>query len=83
MKHSINKPVTITSVGFGKDLSPVPRQMEYEGRLYTFVDRGISCVVRRGEALTRTLTLSDGQQRFHLRGDMHHGIWTLLSMSTI
>lgn len=80
MKNSINKTVTITSVGFGKDLSPVPRQMEYEGRLYNFIDKGITCVVKKGNELSRILTLSDGKQDFRLRNDSRHGVWTLLAV---
>ena len=80
MKNSINKTVTITSVGFGKNLSPVPRQMEYDGHLYDFIDKGITCVVKKGNDLSRILTLSDGKQRFHLRNDTRRGVWTLLAM---
>jgi len=81
MKNSINKTVTITSVGFGKDMSPVPRQMEYEGHLYNFIDKGITCVVKKGNELSRILTLSDGKQDFRLRNDSRHGVWTLLAVS--
>ena len=80
MKNSINKTVTITSVGFGKDLSPVPRQMEYDGHLYNFIDKGITCVVKKGNELSRILTLSDGKQDFKLRNDSRHGVWTLLAV---
>jgi hypothetical protein len=80
MKNSINKPVTITSVGFDKDLSPIPRQMEYDGHRYNLTDRGITCVVKRGNSLSRILTLSDGRQSFRLRNDMRCGVWTLLAV---
>lgn len=81
MKNFINKTVNITAVGFGKNLSVIPKQMEYEGDLYNLIDSGVTCVVKSGDHLSRILTMSDGSKRFHLRNDAKHGIWTLLSMS--
>lgn len=77
----INKPVTVTAVGFKKNLSAYPRQMEFEGTTYNFVDAGLSCVVRHGERIAQIMTLSDGSRQFRLRSDNRGGIWTLLTMS--
>lgn len=81
MKTSnINTPVTITSMGFGRDLRAIPRRMEYDGRTYDFVDAGLRTVIRKGEAIAQILTLSDGISNFRLRSDNRGGSWTLLSI---
>lgn len=81
MNNTINKPVTITSVGFGKNLTVVPRQMEYDGKIYDFVDAGLACVIRHGDRLSRIMTMTDGRKQFRLRSDSRGGIWTLLSIA--
>ena len=77
----INKQVQVTAVGFKKNMSAYPRQMEFEGKTYDFIDAGLRCLVRRGRRLSQILTLSDGHQQFRLRSDNHGGLWTLLSVS--
>lgn len=77
----INKPVQVTSLGFKKNLSAYPRQIEFDGRTYDFVDSGLSCLVKRGREACQILTLSDGRSQFRLRSDNYGGLWTLLSMS--
>lgn len=83
VKTIINKQVVVTAVGFKRDLSTYPRQMEYDGQTYDFIDAGLSCVVRSGERLSKILTLTDGSAQFRLRSDDRGGIWTLLSMSAV
>lgn len=78
---TINKQVQVTALGFKKNLSAYPRQIEFEGRVYDFVDAGLSCLVKRGDQLSQILTLSDGRSQFRLRSDNYGGLWTLLSMS--
>lgn len=78
---TINKPVNVTALGFKKNLSAYPRQIEFEGRTYDFVDSGLSCLVKRGGLASQILTLSDGRSQFRLRSDNYGGLWTLLSMS--
>lgn len=78
---TINKPVHVTALGFKKNLSAYPRQIEFEGRIYDFVDAGLSCLVNRGGLASHILTLTDGHSQFRLRSDNRGGLWTLLSMS--
>lgn len=78
---TINMPVHVTNLGFKKNLSTYPRQMEFEGQTYDFVDSGLSCLVKNGKLASQILTLSDGRSQFRLRSDNHGGLWTLLSMS--
>lgn len=77
----INKEVTVTRIGFKKDMRAYPRQVEYEGAVYDFIDAGISCMVRSGERTKQILTLTDGNAQFRLRGDERGSVWTLLSVS--
>lgn len=81
MKNQINTPVTITSMGFGRDMRAIPRRMEYEGRSIEFIDSGLRAVIRKGEQIAQVLTMSDGDQEFRLRSDNHGGSWTLLSIA--
>ena len=76
--NSINSPVSITAIGFGRDMQPIPKRMEWAGRTYQFIDRGIRVVSRRGESSMSTVTMSDGSQSFCLRHT--GGMWTLLSV---
>ena len=41
MTNSIYSPVSITAIGFGRDMQPIPKRMEWGGRTYQFIDRGI------------------------------------------
>ena len=78
MSNSINSPVTVTAIGFGRDMQPIPKRMEWAGRTYQFVDRGIRIISRRGEQVASTVTMSDGAQNFCLR--QTGGMWTLLNV---
>lgn len=77
---TINSPVTITAMGFGRDLRAYPRRMEYGGTTYNFLDAGIRTVIRSGERIAQILTLSDGANDYCLRTDNQGGSWTLLSI---
>jgi hypothetical protein len=74
----INSPVSITAIGFGRNMVAIPKRMEWGGRTYCFIDRGIRIGIRRGETLASTVTMSDGERSFCLRE--HGGAWTLLSV---
>lgn len=76
--NSINSPVSITAVGFGREMEAIPRRMEWGGHTYQFIDRGIRVVARRGESVMSTVTMSDGERSFCLRQNGRG--WTLLSV---
>lgn len=81
MKQFINKPVTITAIGFKKNFAAYPRRMEFEGSSYNFLDAGLSCIVRQGEKVAQILTLTDGSKQFRLKSDNRGGVWTLLDIT--
>ena len=76
--NQINSPVSITAIDFGQDMEAILKRMEWGGRTYQFIDRGIRVIARRGERVSSTVTMSDGEQSFCLRH--HSGVWTLLSV---
>lgn len=80
MTTSINSPVEVTAMGFGRDLRAYPRRIEFEGRTYNFIDAGLRTVIRKGEHMAQVLTMTDGQSNYCLRSDNHGGSWTLLSI---
>ena len=77
---TINSPVTVTSIGFGRNMRSYPRRMEYGGTTYQFLDGGLRTIVRRGERIAQILTMSDGTHDYRLRSDNQGGSWMLLSI---
>jgi uncharacterized protein (DUF1684 family) len=76
----INEQVTVTAVGFRKNLIAYPRRMEFRGITYNFIDAGLRCLVRHSDRIAEILTLSDGKANYHMRSDNCGNNWTLLSI---
>lgn len=81
-KVNIHEFVNVVRLGFKKDLSVYPRRIEYQGSVYDFIDAGIRCIVKSGDAIVEILTLSDGKDSFRLRSDNRGANWTLLNIIT-
>ncbi|MGE5327793.1 MAG: hypothetical protein ACM3KH_00495 [Thiobacillus sp.] len=81
-QKNINKKVTVTSIGFKKNLAAYPRRIEFQGRTYNFIDAGLRCLVSHGEKIAEIFTLSDGRSNFSLRRDNQDGTWTLISIAS-
>ena len=77
---TINEKVTITQLGFKKNLSAYPRRMEYQGAVCEFLDAGLRCLVRSGGNVAEILTMTDGIRQYRLRTDNNGGAWTLLGI---
>ncbi len=80
-RNNINEQVTVTAMGFKKDLAVYPRRIEYQGSTYDFIDAGLRCLVRQGGRIAEILTLTDGSANFRLRSDNRGNSWTLLSIT--
>jgi hypothetical protein len=78
---TINSPVSVTAIGFGRGMRAYPRRIEYEGASYSFIDMGLRTVIETGGRIAQILTMSDGLQNFRLKSDMNGGSWTLLTIS--
>jgi len=81
MTTQINVPVTILSMGFGRDLRAIPRTMEYQGRHIDFIGGGLRTTVKKGNQFLQILAMSDGFRTFHLRSDNRGGTWTLVGIN--
>lgn len=80
-KTTIEKPVSVTAVRFGKNFEPVPKRIEFEGRTINFVDEGLRFCITRGSEITRLFDLSDGESLFRLKQEARTLTWNLLSIS--
>lgn len=76
---TINSPVTVTALGFGRNMRTYPRRIEFEGITYDFIDAGLRTVIRSGEKIAQVFTMTDGSHHYRLRSDGES--WTLLSMT--
>ncbi|HEY1085350.1 MAG TPA: hypothetical protein VGE34_01325 [Candidatus Saccharimonadales bacterium] len=78
MKTSINSPVLVTAMRFGRHMCAIPSRMEWEGHEYHFKGNGIRVDVK-DKSRTGTITLTDGLRSFCLR--QNGASWTLLSVA--
>lgn len=76
----INEQVSVTAIGFRKDLASYPRRMEFRGKTYNFVDSGLRCLIKRGSFVAEVLTLSDGIANYLLRTDNRGANWMLIGI---
>lgn len=76
---SINSPVAVTALGFGRNMRTYPRRMEFEGATYNFIDAGLRTIVHSGERVAHIFTMTDGARDYRLRSDS--GRWMLLGMT--
>jgi hypothetical protein len=79
-KTNVNEQVSITALGFKKNLTVYPRRMEFRGVTYYFIDTGLRCLLKCGEHIAEFFTLSDGTSDYHLRLDHSNNGWTLISI---
>jgi hypothetical protein len=77
---NINEQVTVTAMGFRKNLAAYPRRIEFRGATYNFIDAGLRCLVKNGGIMAEIITLSDGMADYYLRTDNRGGNWILISI---
>lgn len=81
---TVNKEVTISSVYFKKeDLETYPKQMEFEGEVYTFLNSGWRYLVHRGKEIVRIFSVTDGKASYRLKLDPDQQSWTLLNIKPL
>lgn len=78
----VNKEVTISSVYFKnkEQLETFPKQMEFEGETYTFLNDGWRYLVHKGREVVKIFTVSDGAANYRLKLDASGKHWTLLEI---
>lgn len=80
-KTTIERPVSVTAIRFGKNFNPIPKRIEFEGRTINFVDEGLRYCIKQGADIVRLFDLTDGESLFRLRQEPTTLTWNLLSIS--
>ena len=80
-KTTIEKPVSVTAIRFGKNFEPVPRRIEFEGRTINFIDEGLRFCIKQGSDIVRLFDLTDGESLFRLKQEGVSSTWNLQSIS--
>ena len=80
--NNINKQVVINALGFNDNMDVYPKNMEYDGNTYDFVDRGLRTTIKRGDKeIAQIFSMSDGNHNYNLKNSTDSCLWTLLSIS--
>ena len=81
----VDQEVTVNSVYFNnkKDLETFPKEMEFEGETYTFLNNGWRYLVHKGQEVVRVFSVTDGKADFRLKLDPSESHWTLLEIKPI
>lgn len=82
-KVVVNQEVTISGVYFKnkKVLETFPKQMEFGGETYTFLNDGWRYLVHKGREVVRIFSVTDGTSQYRLKLEPSTGRWTLLYIS--
>lgn len=81
-KVDFNEQVSVTAMGFRKNLSAYPKRMEFRGVTYSFIDAGIRCLIKHGSVIAEVITVSDGAKDYFLKTDNCSNNWTLLGIAS-
>ena len=81
----VDQEVTINSVYFNnkKDLETFPKEMEFQGETYTFLNNGWRYLVHKGQEVVRVFSVTDGKADFRLKLDPSESHWTLLDIKPL
>jgi len=78
----VNQEVTISSVYFKnkEQIETFPKQMEFDGQTYTFLNSGWRHLVHKGKEVVRIFSVTDGTSSYRLKLDPSESHWTLLEI---
>ncbi len=81
----VDQEVTINSVYFNnkKNLETFPKEMEFQGETYTFLNNGWRYLVHKGQEVVRVFSVTDGKADFRLKLDPSESHWTLLDIKPL
>lgn len=81
----VGREVTVNSVYFNnkKNLETFPKEMEFEGETYTFLNNGWRYLVHKGQEVIRVFSVTDGKADYRLKLDPSESQWTLLDIQPI
>lgn len=80
MSH--NKEVNVTSFYFNESRC-FPRQIELEGRQFSFLENGLRCLVQKGQDLVQIFNMTDGSTLYRLSFEPGNRTWKLLSSRSL
>lgn len=86
MNHvRVNKEVVISGVYFKnkEELEAFPKQMEFEGEIYTFLNDGWRYLVHKGREVVKIFSVTDGHANYRLKLDPSESRWTLLEIKPV
>jgi hypothetical protein len=81
----VDQEVTINSVYFNnkKELETFPKEMEFDGETYTFLNNGWRYLVHKGQEVVRIFSVTDGKADYRLKLDSSENHWTLLEIKPL
>lgn len=84
-KVVINKEVTISGLYFKNknELEAFPKQMEFNGEVYTFFNSGWRYLVHKGREVIRIFSVTDGNTDYRLKLEPSENRWILLDMKPV
>lgn len=84
-KIDVNKEVVISGVYFKnkQGLEAFPKQMEFEGSTYTFLNSGWRYLVLKGQEVIKIFSVTDGKANYRLKLDSSRQNWTLLNIQPL
>lgn len=84
-KQFINQEVSVNAFNFAgrQHLRTVPKQITYNNRQVTFIDSGMSYILKKGQEIIQLFDMSDGQNNYRLQLDQTNHRCTLLRISPV
>lgn len=81
-KVVVNKEVVMSGVYFKnkQTLEAFPKQMEFEGQTYQFLNSGLRFLIHKGQEIVRIFSVTDGQADYRLKLEPGSDRWTLLDI---
>jgi hypothetical protein len=81
--EAVNKEVTITAMYFHhrREFKSFPKRMEYAGSTITFLESGLSYLIKRGQKMIRIFDMTDGTDTYRLKFDDQGFNWTLVNIT--
>lgn len=82
---AINQEVTINGVYFKnkQGLEAFPKQMEFAGETYTFLNSGWRYLVHKGREVVKIFSVTDGTADYRLKLEPSKNHWTLLEIKPV
>lgn len=80
----VNQEVTVSGVYFKNkgEIEAYPKQMEFAGQTYTFLNSGWRYLVHKGQEVVKIFSVTDGTSDYRIKLDPSESHWTLLEIKS-